>query len=535
MTESFDVVILGGGISGLSLAQQLTLELKGDDGSSPSIVVLESASFPAPVASHKVGESTVEIGAHYLADTLQLREHLDTHHLKKFGLRCFFGGTDDLSEADELGPSQSLPVPTYQIDRGILENHLVDVLRKAGVTIYDDCRVLRTDFDDDGSGSVQFLRQGTEAVARGRWVVDASGRRGLFRRQMGLKQRNELNGNATWFRVNKRIQVDDWSSSQDWHNRIACGQRWYSTNHLMGHGYWVWIIPLGSGATSVGIVSSAEHHKITDFTNFDRTLSWLGKHQPRCADALAGETPMDHLWLRDYSYGCSEVFSRQPDKQRWAMTGEAGLFLDPFYSPGMDFIAYSNTFITDLIHRDMRGENIRARQLIYQGTYQTLYESSLRLYLNQYEAFGNFRLMSLKTIWDYAYYWAVLGLLYFNKSITDIDLLKSRAAQLGSVREKHANLQNLFYRSALKEPVVKPTGAFTDHFSIPLLHRLNSELTEELSGDALGRRFDENLVCLEELAGEIEMILQTGLDKTDHTYLETLSRQWSGSPLMSAC
>ena len=34
--------------------------------------------------------------------------------------------------------------------------------------------------------------------------------------------------------------------------------------------------------------------------------------------------------------------------------GEAGLFLDPFYSPGSDFIAIGNTYICDLIRRDQR-------------------------------------------------------------------------------------------------------------------------------------------------------------------------------------
>jgi hypothetical protein len=39
--------------------------------------------------------------------------------------------------------------------------------------------------------------------------------------------------------------------------------------------------------------------------------------------------------------------------RRWALTGEAGLFLDPFYSPGTDFIAISNTYITELVARDV--------------------------------------------------------------------------------------------------------------------------------------------------------------------------------------
>ena len=56
----------------------------------------------------------------------------------------------------------------------------------------------------------------------------------------------------------------------------------------------------------------------------------------------------DFLFFRHFSYGCKQVFSGD----RWALTGEAGLFLDPFYSPGTDFIAIANTYICELVGRD---------------------------------------------------------------------------------------------------------------------------------------------------------------------------------------
>ncbi len=36
-------------------------------------------------------------------------------------------------------------------------------------------------------------------------------------------------------------------------------ERWLSTNHLCGPGYWVWLIPLASGSHSVGIVADEKH------------------------------------------------------------------------------------------------------------------------------------------------------------------------------------------------------------------------------------------------------------------------------------
>ncbi len=54
-----------------------------------------------PEAAHKVGESTVEIAAHYLRDILGLEEHLHTQHVRKFGLRMFFSfdGNQDITRS----------------------------------------------------------------------------------------------------------------------------------------------------------------------------------------------------------------------------------------------------------------------------------------------------------------------------------------------------------------------------------------------------------------------------------------------------
>ena len=56
-----DVVITGGGLAGLTLALQLKQSFADLD-----ILVLERRVHPVPIAAHKVGESTVEIGAQLL-------------------------------------------------------------------------------------------------------------------------------------------------------------------------------------------------------------------------------------------------------------------------------------------------------------------------------------------------------------------------------------------------------------------------------------------------------------------------------------
>ena len=54
-----DVLIAGGGLAGLTLALHLRQQTP-----KLSVVVLERRPLPCPISAHKVGESTVEIGAH---------------------------------------------------------------------------------------------------------------------------------------------------------------------------------------------------------------------------------------------------------------------------------------------------------------------------------------------------------------------------------------------------------------------------------------------------------------------------------------
>ena len=84
-TMHVDVFIAGGGLAGLTLARQLKREAP-----SLAILVAEKRTHPAPEAAHKVGESSVEIGAHYMQKVLDIEDHLRAGHLEKLGLRYFF-------------------------------------------------------------------------------------------------------------------------------------------------------------------------------------------------------------------------------------------------------------------------------------------------------------------------------------------------------------------------------------------------------------------------------------------------------------
>ena len=495
-----DVAILGGGLAGLTLALQLR---RADPAL--SITVLERRAHPAPEAAFKVGESTVEIGAHYFAEVLGLREHLEQEQIRKFGFRFFFSdGRSDVDRCTEIGVSRLLPTPSWQIDRGRFENMLVERARAQGIDVRESTVVRSVELgsgeDDHG---IAWSSDGREGRLAARWVVDASGRAGLLKRQLGLAEANAHDANAAWWRVEGLLDPNDWSDDAAWHARCTPPDRWRSTNHMCGTGYWFWMIPLASGAHSLGIVCDAELHPLDGMNTHDKAMDWLRRHQPRVAASLEGRAVKDFRFLRHFSHGCRQVFG-----ERWALTGEAGLFLDPFYSPGSDFIAIANTCVADLVARDRAGGAFAPYASLYEQLYFSFYENTMTLYQDQYALFGDEQVLPVKVIWDYTFYWALLAPVFFSGRILDVAMY-SRLRPLfdrGSVL--NAAMQPLLREwgernTAAGDEAVHAAGRMLDQHGIDWFHELNRGLRDALDDAGFDARIAANVARMEALAGEV--------------------------------
>jgi hypothetical protein len=273
-----------------------------------------------------------------------------------------------------------------------------------------------------------------------------------------------------------------------------------STNHFCGEGYWAWLIPLASGSHSVGIVCDAKLHPLQTMNTFEKALDWIRVHQPRLAQDIEAKQHLlqDFAFFRNFSYGCKQVFSAE----RWALTGEAGLFLDPFYSPGSDFIAISNTYIADLIARDVRGESIAGRTQIYQQLYFSFYESTLSLYQDQYAMFGDPEVFPTKVIWDYTFYWGILCQLFFQQRLTDVVSIGRLSAELTQCRALNFAMQR-FLREWSTRSEKRNAAAMLDQAALPWFAELNRGLRDELDEEAFRERIKTHTELLNQLALQI--------------------------------
>lgn len=467
-----EVAIIGAGLAGACIAKQIKLKR-----AKTKIVVLESNNYPQPIAAHKVGESTVEVGAHYLAEKLGLRSYFEEHQLRKFGLRYYFDSLDkfDISSRVELGSTNYFNVRSYQLDRGHLENYLKELIKQEGVTVLEGCKVKQIELSSSGSKhSLVAKNNGSTVLLKTDWIVDASGRASVLKKKLNLERSVQHNVSSSWWRLDAKIDIDSFRRSKDLFGKLE-SDRWFSTNHLMGYGYWVWIIPLRENRTSIGIVYDESIHNPRELKSFEACLNWLTKYEPLCAEACLSQADkiLDFKVLRRFAYDCERVFS----SERWGITGEAGLFLDPFYSPGSDFIAYSNTMLTDLVARSLDNEKIVARTEVYDQIYKTLFSNSLLVYQSQYQVFGNPLVMPVKVVWDFVIYWMLLAPLIFHDLITDLELMSEFGPAIKQIEKSNKEMQELFIKwNKAERPLL--AGGKVDLASNSFLREINLELLQ---------------------------------------------------------
>lgn len=495
-SEHVDVAICGAGLAGLALARQLKLQMPH-----LHILLLDRLERPLPTACFKVGESTSELGAYYLKEMLGLENYLEQSHLRKLGLRMFFdkSGSQGSSKA-ELGLSEFIPPHSYNIDRGVLENDLREMIVEEGVSLREGAHLREIAISQERNSPhiIHYTCNDERGTVKARWVIDATGRRRWLQKNLGISKPNNTRFSSVWFRVEARIDVDDFVNLGDprWKEHVAKGKRYLSTNHLCGLGYWVWLIPLSSGYTSIGIVADGNVHSFDTFSNEDKACSWIQEYESELAHALASHTFADFCKMPFYSYDASQVFS----DQRWACIGEAGVFADPLFSPGTDLIGIANTLTCHLIELDQSSELSPDRVAQLNQFYLSYSRGLCASIQNSYTCFKHAMSASLKIIWDTLASWCFSVSLLFSSTCLLDNLQRGKLRQgSGEFLLLGQRMQRLF-----KEWAQNSKGQISfdfldlsqlDFYRAARARNLSTKTADELISDS-----QENLKLLEDFA-----------------------------------
>src|SRR5204863_3174125 len=206
-----------------------------------------------------------------------------------------------------------------------------------------------------------------------------------------------------------------WKGVKDWDSRELAEKfpKWASavysvrgtaTNHVIGDGWWSWWIPLKGGDISVGVVFD---QRLVDWPQDGRGIgerlkAFLMEHpvgREMLADATFDNT--DLHWRKNLAY-----YSTTFAGDGFVLVGDAAAFMDPFYSPGMDWISFTATRAAELIAAQRRGEPIKERierhNRDFARSHRCWFEA---VYKDKYEYMGEFDLMSLAFTLDLGFYY----------------------------------------------------------------------------------------------------------------------------------
>jgi flavin-dependent dehydrogenase len=399
----YDVVVIGGSISGSGTA----LALLGEE---PTLRILLVERLP--VFDRRVGESTVELSTYYLTRILGLTRYLNENHIVKQGFRYWF--TSDAAESmgccTEMGGRYLTRVGSFQVDRAELDD---EVLRRASQRGAEVCRPATVKSIGLMEGGTQTLvvqpEGGPPRTVTCRWVVDASGRKAMIARQRD--EVTPLEGHPTaavWARFQNTLDFDSPELVEQF---PALGEHFYSTrhtatNHLMGDGWWAWVIPLKDGHTSVGIVWD------------QRLFQWPREIEGGLGAQLRAvleSHPTGRELLRDATMVEGDVHIRRnlpytcatPAGDGFVLVGDANGFIDPFYSMGLDHLAMTSLSGTQIILAERRGEAYAERIAKHNDTFrQSLPKWFEGIFRDKYVYMGDYDLMRVAFLID-------IGLYYF--------------------------------------------------------------------------------------------------------------------------
>jgi FAD-dependent halogenase len=322
MTEFFDLIVVGGGPGGSTVATFVAMQ-------GYRVLQLERESLPL----YKIGESLLPSTINGICPMLGVSDEIDACNfpLKRGG--TFRWGRDKNPWTFEFALSGQMPGRTafaYQVERMKFDSILLNNARRKGVDVREHCAAIDILVDDNErvSGIMYRDSAGERREARSQFVVDASGWTTVLGRHVGTRVYSQFFRNVAvfgYFLNGKRLPPP-------------------ASGNVLSAAFdrgWFWYIPLSDTLTSVGAVIGQEFAHILDAGPVEALLSLI----PSCDlidDMLRDATrvtsgPYGKVRVRkEYSYSQTQFW-----RPGMALVGDAACFIDPVFSSGVHLSTYS--------------------------------------------------------------------------------------------------------------------------------------------------------------------------------------------------
>lgn len=314
MIKKHDVLIMGGGPGGSQAAA--VLAQKGFD-----VAVIESEEYPR----FHIGESLLPATMPFFKET-GFYDVLDSgKYLRKYGARFIdYRNDDEIYFGFGEGLNRDIPmafeVPRADFDRDILA-HAV----KCGATSYQPEKVIEFDVTESGV-RVQTDKHRFEAE----YLMDVTGRDSLIGKRMRIRQTNPDLNNVAVFAHYRGVGRYDGANEGD----ILIG--------LLPNRAWTWVIPFQGDITSVGVVASA---RFAGAPNLQKYLADNLLQSEKVRAKMAGAVQVGNFHsIGNYSHTCERFFG-----DRWILSGDAAVFLDPIFSSGVHMSVSSSAFAAETV------------------------------------------------------------------------------------------------------------------------------------------------------------------------------------------
>ena len=423
-TKTYDVVIMGAGFAGLCQARHLMLTIPGI-----KVALIDPRPEDRSATDLKIGESTVEIGAMFLAKDLGLFNYLVDNQLPKYGLNFHWPKdskeTKDINDYFHIWTNWQPAIPSFQINRPKFERDLLKMNQEMGATYYQG-RVV--DFDltpGDELKTVEVKLKDSKITLDAKHVIDAAGRKYLI----GKKKDNLMfdpedlygvNNGAAWMRI-KNIDRDLFHS--DYHPDRSIVSFYYGTNHFFGNGHWLWMIPIDNEEkeVSIGVIHHHERVPAKNVNSQEKFLDFLQHNHGILYNLIKNGEAVDFNYLPRLAHMSKKMLS----EDNWYVIGDAACIFDAFYSLGTSIITFGVTSVTEVIRAKLAGEADAEQKRAAYNEYNLTFANSCNAFVHNHpNQLGHASVMSWRIYFEYMFWFGILVPIYVGKWHLDLDFLK---------------------------------------------------------------------------------------------------------------